>query len=159
MLGSILTDISITNSLNNPYKFKTKGEMLAECLNPNFIKKIADSSLSCSKPFYYRRWEGRPEPHCGHCVPCIIRRASFHHVGNDKFKGNYVVDVLKKPEYPDLRAFKIGLVRFKAKSKHTIFDLFKGGIFSVQNSTEITEYIQAYTRGMNEVASFIFQKK
>ncbi len=160
ILGGILRDVSITNSLNNPYKYKTKGEMLAECKNQALIQKIADSSLSCSKPYYYRRWDHRPEPHCGHCVPCIIRRAAFYSVGQDKLKGNYVVDILKKSSatYPDLRAFKIGLTRFKRKTKLSIFDLFKGGIFPIHDSNEIHNYIQAYKKGMKEVEGFIFQK-
>jgi hypothetical protein len=165
MLGDVIQAISITNTLNNPYKFKTKGEMLAGCTNLPFLKQVGDWSISCSKPNYYRRWtkktrgQRKIETHCGHCVPCIIRRASFHKAGIDKVKGNYVVDILKKSNrgYPDIRAFKIGLARFKRKVKINIFDLFKGGIFPVADANEIANYISVYKRGMKEVDRFLSQ--
>lgn len=57
-------------NLVNPYGFKTKGEMLAECRN-RVIDQLAPISYSCGKG-------KRLNQHCGRCVPCLIRRASFH---------------------------------------------------------------------------------
>lgn len=93
LISELLREVSINNRIENPYKFKTKGEMLAGCADQNLIRKIAYTSTSCSKTNYYRRWTKKTKKpkiiasHCGHCVPCIIRRAAFYSTGIDIFKG------------------------------------------------------------------------
>jgi hypothetical protein len=57
----------------NPYRWKTKGEMLDECADPA-IAKMAAASYSCGKG-------KRLNKHCGRCVPCLIRRAAFFKAG------------------------------------------------------------------------------
>ncbi|WP_417737949.1 Qat anti-phage system QueC-like protein QatC [Rosistilla oblonga] len=59
----------------NPYQFKTKGEMFAECRNQGDLKRFAHVSTSCS------RFRTFGLEHCGRCVPCLIRRAAFHKWG------------------------------------------------------------------------------
>jgi hypothetical protein len=59
--------------LVNPYGGRTKGEMLAECQDRT-IERLAAGSYSCGKGKRLNR-------HCGRCVPCLIRRASFHAAG------------------------------------------------------------------------------
>ncbi len=58
--------------LVNPYQFKTKGEMLIECADQDLLKAHAHISTSCG------RFMRNGYRHCGRCVPCLIRRASFH---------------------------------------------------------------------------------
>jgi hypothetical protein len=57
---------------SNPYAFKTKGEMLTECTRQDALRRHAHETTSCGrfKRFGYK--------HCGRCLPCLIRRASFH---------------------------------------------------------------------------------
>lgn len=70
--------ISINIKINNPYLFKTKGEMLIGNRNTDLIGKLATKTLSCSHggghtPGWYRQ-----SLNCGYCIPCTIRRASIH---------------------------------------------------------------------------------
>ena len=165
-VSDLLSALSIGNRIDNPYKFKTKGEMLKDCADQSLIQRIAYSSTSCSKTNYYKRWTKKTKTsrdiasHCGHCVPCIIRRSAFYSIGADRFEGNYHVDVQQKSnsDYSDLRAFKIGLHRFNKKKKLTIFDIFKGGIFSFNSGSEMTNYLKVYQRGMKEVEKFIYKR-
>ena len=73
-LEELLRDAGLNIRFINPYQFKTKGEMLAECLDQDAITKAVPLSVSCS------HWH-RKHMQCGHCVPCLIRRASIHHAG------------------------------------------------------------------------------
>jgi 7-cyano-7-deazaguanine synthase in queuosine biosynthesis len=57
--------------IENPYQYKTKGEMLAGCTDQSLLKAEAASSTSCGR---YKRYGYR---HCGRCVPCQVRRAAF----------------------------------------------------------------------------------
>lgn len=56
----------------NPYRFKTKGEMLRECADQALLEVHAFQTTSCGrfKQFGYN--------HCGRCVPCLVRRAAFN---------------------------------------------------------------------------------
>lgn len=72
LLQQILDAVGLRVRLENPYAYSTKGEMLVDALRPEDLKKYAHTTTSCGrfKRFGYR--------HCGRCVPCLIRRASFH---------------------------------------------------------------------------------
>ncbi|OIJ26017.1 Qat anti-phage system QueC-like protein QatC [Nocardioides luteus] len=82
-LQQMIQQLGVSNPLRNPYRLKTKGELLAETLNPKLLKRLAPYSVSCSHPEaarYVRRRQGN----CGYCFPCLIRRASMSHVGWDE---------------------------------------------------------------------------
>ncbi|MDR2399479.1 MAG: 7-cyano-7-deazaguanine synthase [Endomicrobium sp.] len=69
-IQEILNEVEIPVHIRNPYKFKTKGEMVLECKNQKLLKNIVNNTVSCS------HWK-RQNQQCGTCVPCIIRRASL----------------------------------------------------------------------------------
>lgn len=76
-LGSmqrILDALDIPVRISNPYALKTKGEMLAGCADQATLGAVAAHTVSCGK------WK-RTGMQCGRCVPCLIRRASFHAAG------------------------------------------------------------------------------
>ncbi len=152
----ILSAVGIENSIENPYRFKTKGEMILESRNIDLVKELTYETISCSKPGYYVRWQGRSEIHCGNCVPCIIRRASMYKTGIDQYRGNYVLDVHTHNTGENLRAFKIGLTRFATYPSNRVFQVLKSGPIPSTNE-ELADYIAVYERGMNEVSSFLNQ--
>lgn len=57
--------------LLTPYAHATKGEMLQRCADQPLLLRLAAQSVSCGR---YRR---NGFQHCGRCVPCQVRRASF----------------------------------------------------------------------------------
>ena len=72
LVQKLLDESGLRVKLMNPYQFKTKGEMMAECQNQEYLKANAHSATSCGR---FRR---NGLKHCGRCVPCLIRRAAFH---------------------------------------------------------------------------------
>ena len=72
-LSEILDAVGIRVCLHNIFEGKTKGEMLAECSHPQ-LGLLASRSYSCGKG-------KRLNKQCGRCIPCLIRRASFHASG------------------------------------------------------------------------------
>jgi 7-cyano-7-deazaguanine synthase in queuosine biosynthesis len=66
--------VEIPVRITNPYAHVTKGEMLAVCPDKKTLEAIAWDTVSCGK------WK-RTGVQCGKCVPCLIRRASFHAAG------------------------------------------------------------------------------
>lgn len=91
-LQSVAEQLGIRNSILNPFRLKTKGEILAQTKNPTLLKQLAPLSISCSHP-EAARYVKRPQGNCGYCFPCLIRRASMAHVGWDEATG-YAWDAL-----------------------------------------------------------------
>lgn len=75
LVQKLLDAVDLRVKIVNPYQFKTKGEMLDECKDQGLLRTHAPASVSCGryKTFGYRQ--------CGRCVPCLVRRASFHKWG------------------------------------------------------------------------------
>ena len=153
----VLQTVGISNDIDNPYRFKTKGEMILDSKNIDLVRVLANETISCSKPGYYVRWQGRSEKHCGNCVPCIIRRASMYKASIDQYSGNYVLDVISNNTGENLRAFKIGLASYASFKGNRVFQVLKSGPIPC-NDQELNEYISVYERGMEEVKSFLNQK-
>lgn len=162
LLRSILLHFKIDITIKNPFQYQTKGELLCNCLNTELIKSLYKESVSCSKPFYYRRYKKIDKAHCGHCTPCIIRRASLNYVGLDD-SSDYVFDIVKYPftnqskSGRDARAFKISIER-TLKDKDTLeFRLLKSG-YIPNGKEDISKYTDVLLRGNEEVNS-LFKKK
>lgn len=84
-LQQVLDAVGLGVRLVNPYGFKTKGEMLEECQD-RIIDNLASASYSCGKG-------KRLNQHCGRCVPCLIRRASFLAAGVADGTGYWAEDL------------------------------------------------------------------
>jgi 7-cyano-7-deazaguanine synthase in queuosine biosynthesis len=82
LLATASAAIGVSNRVLNPYRLRTKGEMLAESRNADLLRRLAPLSVSCSHP-ETARYVGRKQGNCGYCFPCLIRRASLAHVGWD----------------------------------------------------------------------------
>lgn len=72
-LNAVWAAAGVEAELRNPFFATTKGEMLAQGNHPN-LGGLASATYSCGKG---KRANGQ----CGRCVPCLIRRASFHASG------------------------------------------------------------------------------
>lgn len=92
LLQTAAQRVGVSNPILNPFRLRTKGEILAESLNPDLLRRLAPASVSCSHP-EAARYVGRPQGNCGYCFPCLIRRASMAHVGWDSSHG-YAWDAL-----------------------------------------------------------------
>ncbi len=160
-LNDIFEKVGISNRIENPYRFKTKGEMLDKCINKDFVKKHVRKTLSCSKPGYHKQWTKsanakkrvKIQNQCGYCVPCIIRRASLHKNDID-FQADYVSNV--DNNRADYRAFELATTRFTSKEK-ILLEFLKSGAMNLTGE-EIKDYVGMYSRGIKEVKAFINRK-
>ena len=153
----VLQSLSIDNQIINPFQFLTKGEMIMNSKNIKVAKKLASKTISCSKPDYYRRWHGKDNLHCGHCVPCIIRRAALNKAKMDS-ANDYVFDVktfdssYNNSIGADLHAFKIAIYRYIIKNKLNFFELLKSGALPPEH---ISDYLSVAKSGLSEVNDFL----
>lgn len=151
--------IGIENPVLNPYQFMTKGEMITNSLALDFIKKSVIDTMSCSHPSAGRYWYRVCDKHCGYCVPCIIRRAAMNKAGIDVAK-EYNIDILKNAPSPktkegqNLRAFQMAIKRWKQSKISPLLQVLESGPLPC-SATDKKKYADVYTKGMNEVATFL----
>jgi len=94
-----LAQLGYEITIENPYLFKTKGEMLIECDNKFLLETLLKSSMSCSHPSIKQQWKRRDVNHCGYCMPCIIRRASIHRYNKSLDQAcDYGIDIFNEDE-------------------------------------------------------------
>lgn len=160
-LNKTFEKLGIRNTIVNPYRFKTKGQMILECQDREFLNQHISGTISCSHPENSRFQGSRPGLNCGYCVPCIIRQ-SAENAGGD-ISTEYAIDIRQSPPLPnvkkgsDYRAFKMGLEKLSAiNSRHSLaLQIIRSGPIPYQNSDELNEYVSVYKRGMDEVSQFL----
>lgn len=123
-LEKALESIGIRNALYNPYRLKSKADMMVECCKnkdkETILRQLYRLSCSCAKRshnFYWDKSSGEIERnhinHCGMCLPCIYRRVALDkvhlddptYIGTDINKGNpYDVNNLKQRRGRDYRS-------------------------------------------------------
>jgi hypothetical protein len=74
LIQELFDAVEVPVSLDNPFAHMTKGEMVKACVDQTGLDQIAWRTVSCG------HWK-RQGVQCGRCVPCLIRRASFHAAG------------------------------------------------------------------------------
>ena len=158
-INDLFVKLGISAKLENPYRFKTKGEMVAECADLKFLRREAKHTMSCSSPTKHR-WdldESKRKPqHCGHCVPCIIRRAALTAGFGVDDTPYYLSDLRKKTlnstkaEGIDIRSFQLAIERVTSDPGRARTDIHKPGPL-IDHPNDFKEYEALYVRGMNEV--------
>jgi 7-cyano-7-deazaguanine synthase in queuosine biosynthesis len=157
----LLDALGIGVSYQNPYQFKTKGEMLRECRGKRALKGFAHETMSCAHPST-GRWLGRPGhsiTHCGCCVPCLIRRAAFR-AADGEDTTQYSTDLYTRPlraemsEGEHVQAFKMALARLRKTPQIAEFLIYKTGPLKGDSMT-IAKFADVYRRGMAEVDALL----
>ena len=149
MFQRILDDAGLRVAITNPYQHKTKGEMLAQCINQPFLLAHAHTATSCGR---YGRFGYR---HCGRCMPCLIRRASFHHWGQPD-RTVYVYDQLGKNDpdhaaFDDVRAAAMAVAVLKSSGVQSVL----GASLTSQHLADPAPYADTVKRGLEELGSFL----
>lgn len=151
MLRQLLVNMGLQITIVNPYQFKTKGEMIRDCQDSQFLRNNIQWTMSCSHPDL-GRYSGDSEPsHCGCCLPCTIRRAAIRFANQADVSTYRDVNYQDREHAINLKSYRLGLKYF---NDHRIDPLL-----AIQQSGPITErhqdFADLYVRGMEELERFI----
>lgn len=149
LFQDLLTAAGLHVRLENPYQFKTKGEMLATCADQAFLKKNGVLATSCS------RFARHGYRHCGRCVPCLIRRAAFHAWG-ERDRTHYVYSKLARKDveharFDDVRSAAMAVAAVRAEG----LDHWLGTALSSTPIGDRARYKEVVRRGLNELGQFL----
>lgn len=156
LFRQLLQELGIDTPLDLPYRFSTKGQMLDGARDRDWVIDTAPQTVSCAHPTA-DRWLGGPiqRAHCGYCLPCIIRRASMHHVGADRareYRHNILTQALDpKQRGADARAARMAALRDPAEVG--VVDVLHSGPLPTE-AHEIHRYVEVYRSGLQELAQF-----
>ncbi len=159
----LLARLGLQIRLENAYRFQTKGMMVKACADSAFVGIHAKHTMSCSSPAK-TRWardaSARQPKHCGHCVPCLIRRAALLE-GLAFDDTSYQIPDLKakildsaKAEGIHVRGFQIALARLARKPARARLDIHRPGPLT-DHPTELAAYEQVYVEGLREVGRLL----
>ena len=156
--NEILQALGISAHVINPYAHQTKGEMVKNCRNQDFLATNAALTMSCSSPTK-GRWQGLPPGHCGYCLPCLIRKASLLRWKNGD-PTQYHTDVngrvfdSLRAEGDAIRSFELAISRLGADIRRARVLIHKSGPLGI-DPVELEALAQLYLRGMQEVAELL----
>lgn len=152
----ILGGLEIAATLENPYRFKTKGEMLSTCSNSELARLNLDVTISCSS-ITKARWLGLSPRHCGFCVPCLIRRAAVESAFRSDPTTYTIPDLSAKPldsksaEGEHVRSFQMMARRLEQRPALARILVHNPGPLSDYTSADIANYVEVFRRGIEEV--------
>jgi hypothetical protein len=154
----LLDRLGLAVELDTPYRFRTKGEMIAECGNQRVLNQGLADTMSCAHPGA-GRWvaSGNPNQHCGRCLPCLIRRAGIEatradpttYAWEDRTQG------LSEGRGSDLRAVRIALERHAHATPGLPDVLASGPIPGTED--ELDAYVDVFARGMEELRRWVYR--
>lgn len=156
----LLDSLGISAHLENPYRFKTKAEMLTECTNMQFLRQNVATTISCSS-ISKARWRGLSPKHCGFCVPCLIRRTAIQVAFGDDSTDYLIGDLADRPlnaknvEAQHVRSFQMMRRRLTQHPELARTLIYKSGPFSDYSQGEINDYIEVFRRGIVEVGTIV----
>lgn len=153
-LQKIWTALGLQAELVRLYAFKTKGELMAECFDQITLAELIGDSTSCGRFGYYNY------THCGRCVPCLVRRASFLGSGLvDTTKKKYHFSKLKtagrKNGANDIGAVAAAVLRNEMLGVRRL----TLGQLSFATPVERAQYEGVVARGLSELGDLLRQEK
>lgn len=148
MFQSLLDSADLRVNVLNPYQFMTKGEMLAQCVDQDFLLRNAAQTTSCGR---FGRMGFR---HCGRCVPCIVRRAAFYAWGQED-RTEYVyrdlaIDDTAHAGFDDVRSMAMAIRQVRTEGINSLL----GACLSSALVGNTLPYKQMVSRGIEEIGAF-----
>ncbi|WP_312840863.1 Qat anti-phage system QueC-like protein QatC [Delftia tsuruhatensis] len=151
-LQGVLNSLAIPARLERPYAFKTKGELIRDCLDQRLLTELISKSTSCGRFGYYNY------THCGRCVPCLVRRASFISGGlRDSTQKPYKFWNLqisgRRTGANDIGAVAAAVLKVETQGIRS----FMGAQLSFASSIERPTYERVVLRGIEELGVLLRQ--
>jgi 7-cyano-7-deazaguanine synthase in queuosine biosynthesis len=157
--NELLRNLGLNTRLENRYRHKTKGQMVAECADATYLRVHAKHTMSCSSPTK-SRWSGKEPMHCGHCVPCLIRRAALV-AGFGTDDTMYAIPDLNarildtnKAEGATVRSFQLALRRHLENPSAARFAIHQSGPLT-DHREDWKAYELVYVAGLHEVGNLL----
>lgn len=156
LMRELLHQLGLDIDLQVPYRFHTKGEMVAGCANHDVLMAGLTGTMSCAHPGAGRFSEARTaNQHCGRCLPCLVRRAAISASRSDPtpYLWTNAAMPLTATTGADLMAVKIALDHF-ARRPPQLTDVLQSGPLPGMDD-DLAAYVDVFRRGLIEMRAFL----
>lgn len=156
-VSSIWKKLSINTEIENPYEFKTKGEMVSECSDKTSLLSLIKDSNSCGKRGHRAHWEDgkKDASHCGVCMPCVYRQAALKDVNDESTYGNSINNLFPDREKSKMAQDVNSMLEFLSK-KLTDQEIKQELIINgVKNLTKLNKYVGVVSRTIDELKNWV----
>lgn len=147
LLQKLLDAVGIDAQFSMPYRFKTKGEMLAQCADQALLTRYACDTTSCGRFRTYNR------THCGRCVPCMVRKAAIMRWGSSdttRYKFS-ALSAAGKTNADDPMALACAVLAAERQG----IDSFLGGTLTFASDADRPYYRRVAEQGLAELAALL----
>ncbi|MGY6521506.1 MAG: Qat anti-phage system QueC-like protein QatC [Mongoliitalea sp.] len=154
-VSSILKQLSINMEIENPYEFKTKGEMVSECSDKISLLTLIKDSNSCGKRGHRAHWRIRDADHCGVCMPCVYRQAALKDVVDGSTYGNSINDLFPIKEKRKMAQDINSMLEYLNKNLNEQEIKQELIINGVKNLTKLNQYVSVVSRTRDELKNWV----
>ncbi|WP_417425941.1 Qat anti-phage system QueC-like protein QatC [Hoeflea sp.] len=144
----VLDKVGLGVRLQNRYRHMTKGEMLCEILPNEVVAHAAVNTVSCGK------WK-RKSMQCGHCVPCLIRRAAFAKAGVEDTTAYQFPDLRELWDRPDIRDDVMAMLVATGRADRGLRQRAIASGPLPFDPVERENWFGVHKRGLEEVAAYL----
>jgi 7-cyano-7-deazaguanine synthase in queuosine biosynthesis len=149
LLQEIMNQSGLQISFENPYQFKTKGQMLTGCSDQPSLMRFASETISCGR---YKKYSYR---HCGRCIPCLVRRAAFKAWGQPDDTRYVFADLsIQTGEFADFDDVKSAVMGILDCADKGILN-WCGSIIASDLIRDKRKYFDTTQNGLDELRSFL----
>lgn len=146
----VMDTVGLPVAVNNPLRHQTKGEMMyRHAMATSDFAATAIGTVSCGK------WK-RKNKQCGHCVPCLIRRAAFHAAGINDDTNYREPRLAKIAADPKMRDDLISILTAVSRSQTKKMEpwVLQAGPLP-DNTVERSACVNVFSRGIRELGNFL----
>lgn len=151
----IINHLGIDIKVYNPYEFCTKGEMLHNCADKEFLMEIVHLSNSCGKRnMHQQMYDNSKASHCAHCMPCMYRKAALIGEQDLTTYGNRLETIFKKKKDAISNDFyaMLDFLKFDLSQDEIKKELYIAGMSGFSN---IDQYVDLVIRTRAELTRML----
>lgn len=149
LFQQLLNETGLKIKIENPYQYRTKGQMLLECLNQGILSSYASKTTSCG------RYRVHKHMHCGRCVPCLVRRSAFKKWGNEDQTVYKYSDLSIQSDnysnYDDVKSVAMAILEIRESG----LDAWLGTSLNTALLGDATDYKATIVEGLNELEDLL----
>lgn len=154
-VSSIWKKLSINTEIENPYEFKTKGEMVSECIDKISLLSLIKDSNSCGKRGHRAHWQIKDADHCGVCMPCVYRQAALKNVVDKSTYGNTINDLFPIKEKRKMAQDINSMLEYLSKNLNDQEIKQELIVNGVKNLTKLHKYVGVVSRTRDELKNWV----
>lgn len=155
----IISLLGLTTEIENPYEKITKGEMVQNCSDKDYLLSIVANSNSCGKRNQHQfMYDDHNATHCGHCMPCMYRKASLvGEIDRTKYGNSFITLYNKKMAKRDVQLSEdffamLNFLKYNLTRKQIRKELMIAGMTGFD---DLEEYVDLVVRTRAELAAMI----